>query len=95
MSDKIAELLKARQVTCGDFDMLAWTSQEFKAAFRKRARWHFLTWHQKESLDLIATKIARILNSDIDTVDHWDDIAGYAQLISNDLRKHDRAKDNA
>lgn len=35
---------------------------------------------QKEAIDMILTKVSRILCGDHDHVDHWDDIAGYAYL---------------
>ena len=41
---------------------------------------------QKESLHQIAVKISRILNGDPNYVDNWDDIAGYAELISKRLK---------
>lgn len=39
-----------------------------------------LGWEQREALDLILTKIARIVAGDPDHADHWRDIAGYALL---------------
>ena len=42
---------------------------------------------QMEALDLIATKISRIVTGDPSYVDNWDDIAGYATLVANLLRK--------
>jgi hypothetical protein len=41
---------------------------------------------QRESLDMIAHKIARILNGNPNVHDHWHDIAGYATLVANDLK---------
>jgi hypothetical protein len=40
---------------------------------------------QIEALDMIAHKIARILNGDPDYADSWDDIAGYAKLVGDRL----------
>lgn len=40
-----------------------------------------LTYRQLESLDMIATKIARIISGDASNTEHWEDIAGYAKLI--------------
>jgi hypothetical protein len=36
----------------------------------------------QESLDMIAHKIGRILSGNPNYNDHWDDIAGYAKLVS-------------
>jgi hypothetical protein len=39
-----------------------------------------------ESLQMICRKMARIANGNIYHVDSWDDIAGYATLVSNILK---------
>jgi hypothetical protein len=46
---------------------------------------------QWEALDMICSKISRIVNGDPDYDDSWVDIAGYAQLIVNSL-KEDQGK---
>jgi len=38
---------------------------------------------QRETLEMIATKIGRILSGNPHEVDHWKDGAGYFQLIVN------------
>ena len=40
---------------------------------------------QLEALDMIAHKIARIINGDPDYADSWLDIAGYAKLVADRL----------
>lgn len=45
-----------------------------------------LTAPQRESLELIATKMGRITSGNPNIQDHWDDISGYAELISKRLR---------
>jgi hypothetical protein len=40
---------------------------------------------KREALDMIMSKVARILNGDPDYIDSWHDIAGYATLIVNNL----------
>jgi DNA-binding MarR family transcriptional regulator len=44
-----------------------------------------LAHDQAESLDMIIHKIGRIINGNPDVVDHWLDIAGYAQLVADRL----------
>jgi hypothetical protein len=44
-----------------------------------------LSRSQKESLDMIAHKIGRILNGDPNYADSWVDIAGYAKLVADEL----------
>ena len=45
---------------------------------------------QREALEMIAHKIARILNGDPDYADSWHDIAGYAQLVADRLNGIER-----
>lgn len=40
---------------------------------------------QKEALEMICHKIARIINGDPDYADSWIDIAGYAKLVADRL----------
>ena len=44
-----------------------------------------LAHDQAEALDMIIHKIGRIVNGNPDVVDHWLDIAGYAQLVADRL----------
>jgi hypothetical protein len=41
---------------------------------------------QWEALEMIASKMSRIVNGNPDKVDNWHDIAGYATLIADRLR---------
>jgi hypothetical protein len=82
MSD-ILEILNERGERYGTFQQQAAISQSLKrvmfAAERK------LEDDQAEALEMIANKIARILNGDPDYVDSWLDIAGYATLVAERL----------
>ena len=42
--------------------------------------------YQEAALQMIASKLARITNGDPDYIDNWVDIAGYAQLVANELK---------
>ena len=44
-----------------------------------------LTPSQREALDMIFSKISRIISGDAGYVDTWVDIAGYAQLVAKEL----------
>lgn len=50
--------------------------------------WGNLRPSQKEALEMIAHKIGRILNGDPNYADSWVDIAGYAQLVVNELENN-------
>ena len=47
--------------------------------------WDNLDFDQKESLEMIVHKIARILNGDPNYDDSWIDIGGYSKLVADRL----------
>lgn len=49
-------------------------------------KWDYLASDQKEALDMICHKLARIVNGDPNYFDSWHDIAGYAQLVADRLQ---------
>ena len=55
-------------------------AQRTKLVWRQQLGWDKLNVCQQEALEMIASKVARILNSDPGFADLWRDIAGYAQL---------------
>ena len=81
-------LLQERAKSYGTFISLAKTAQEFKSVLYRElgSRNKRLADDQAEALDMILTKIARVVNGNADVVDHWEDIAGYAKLISERLQ---------
>jgi hypothetical protein len=86
----IDEILDERGKRYGKFKDHADISQIIKGLLQSRAGWHRLKHDQKESLEMIAHKIARILNGDPDYADSWVDIAGYAQLVADRLQGIER-----
>lgn len=48
---------------------------------RTAVGWHSLSDVQKESLEMVAVKVARILSGDASAAEHWNDVSGYAQLV--------------
>lgn len=81
----IEEVLKQRKETYGSFKGHAEISQSLKSAMKSSPNWGSMKSDQRESLEMIQHKIARILNGDPDYSDSYLDIAGYAMLIFNDL----------
>jgi hypothetical protein len=71
-------LLVEREKTHGSFTMTAKVAQEIKEALR----WGPLELKhaQLEALEMIATKMARIVCGNANEKDHYNDIAGYAKL---------------
>lgn len=80
----IPSLLASRETTHGSYSETALYSQTIKSMVRGSANYNMLSNQQRESLDMIAVKIARILSGDPDEQDHWKDIAGYATLVIKD-----------
>lgn len=78
----IEKVLEERGKRYGTFSGHAGLSQNLKFIMRVHPNWGALTDAQKESLDMIQHKIARIINGDANYADSWDDIAGYAKLIT-------------
>ena len=70
----IKNTLTERQKTHGEFETHAAISQRLKQVITDHVVSR-LSHDQKEALDMIAHKIARILNGDPNHHDHWHDIA--------------------
>jgi hypothetical protein len=86
-STPIQDVLKERDSHYGEFKFLAAGIQMLKLTMRNGKTWYRLEYDQKEALEMIAVKIARILNGDPNYIDSWLDIAGYAQLVVNRLEQ--------
>ena len=88
----IGEILDERGKRYGTFVGHAEVSQQLKTvihdALMQRSKG--LTNDQYEALDMIAHKIARIINGDPNYADSWVDIAGYAQLVADRLQGIER-----
>lgn len=86
----IDETLAERGNNYGEYRDQAALSQKIKTVFMSGESYMKLTPYQHESLDMIANKLARILNGDPSYADSWHDIAGYSTLVVDELLKgHD------
>lgn len=70
-----------RGTTHGDYRLMSQVIQEVKGAMRSGPQWGRCSAGQKEALELIATKIGRIVCGDPNFNDHWDDIIGYCNKV--------------
>jgi hypothetical protein len=75
-------LLNERQKTHGDFNEVARVSQSIRAIMKDTTNWESLNQNQREALEMICSKLGRILSGNHNFKDHWDDVAGYAKLGS-------------
>lgn len=87
----VNEMLAGRETRYGRFEGHANISQTLKQDMQERSGWDNLVSDQREALEMIAHKIARILNGDPNYADNWIDIAGYATLVANRLGKEENA----
>lgn len=84
----MSALLDEREKTHGRFEDVACTAQNLRALLYRPD----LSDVQAEALGMIASKLARIVNGNADEIDHWRDVAGYAELVVRDLRRREIAR---
>lgn len=77
----IDDTLIERGERYGSFKDHAFITQSLKRTMYATPNWATLTNDKKQALEIIADKIARILNGDPEYADNWHDIIGYARLI--------------
>lgn len=90
MLDKI---LNERGARYGKFvDVAKATSQIQEALYENMSldKLNSVSPDQAVAIDMICHKLARIAVGDIDYVDNWIDIAGYAQLVADRLQGIER-----
>lgn len=84
MASDVNETLATRETVYGDFRRVAETSQKLKGVLYGCGAAK-MDGAQREALDMICSKLARIVNGDANYADSWHDVAGYAQLVERTL----------
>lgn len=79
----IETTLENRKTTHGDFSDHSFVAQSLKRVAYDGPKAELLTDVQKEALDMILHKVARIVSGNPNHADHWHDIAGYAKLAED------------
>ncbi len=87
MTKDVTETLDQREGRYGSYVHVAATAQELKEILRRGHSWGIMEAYMQESLDLIANKLARIVNGDPFYDDSWHDVGGYAKLVEIELTK--------
>ncbi len=87
--DSITAVLTQRGSRYGSFDDNARIAQELKVAMRSGASWGALSDAQKEGLEMVQHKIARMVNGDPTYMDNVIDILGYTTLFKNSMEASD------
>lgn len=77
-------LMRGRQY--GGFEGNARIAQNIKIAMRDSPNWEEMDSDMKEAMELIASKLGRLLNGNVNHFDGWHDIEGYAHLIASRLK---------
>lgn len=85
MDTPLFGLLDVRERTHGNYPEQTVTAQGLKYLIRSAPNWEAMTPAMRESLEMICTKIARILHGDPSFEDAWIDVAGYAELVRKTL----------
>jgi hypothetical protein len=86
MMTDIETTLEQRGNRYGKFADHARITQNIKRAMQDSPNWPKLRDEQKETLEMLAHKIGRILNGDPDYHDSWHDIIGYTKLVADTLQ---------
>jgi len=88
----IKETLNTREEQYGHYKIVGQISQDIKAVMKKSPNYLVMPPYMRESMDMIANKLARILNGNYYLNDSWHDISGYASLVvmtNEDMYKED------
>ncbi len=85
----INNIMEERGNSYGDFGHQAMCAQTLKQILHGHAHRHAvdLSGEQKEAIDMLCTKLSRIVNGDPNKVDSWRDVEGYAKLIADRLEE--------
>lgn len=85
-------ILQERGSRYGKFKDHAEVTQRLKEVLfgHAKAQGIVLTSSQKESLEMVCHKLGRIVNGDPNYADSWIDVAGYSQLVADELQGVER-----
>ena len=87
MTKTIQDVLNERGARYGDFSDHAAIAQQLQDIIRAAPSWDRMTPVIKQSLTVIADKLARICSGDPSYDDNWIDLMGYSQLVLDRLDK--------
>lgn len=93
-SSNRAPVLVEREKTYGSFSSNAYHAQQLKSHFREALKINnfMVDCRQQEALDMIASKLARILSGGVNHEDNWLDISGYALLALEAAKEANKSK---
>lgn len=85
MSKTAKDITEERRHTHGDWDEGAAIAIDVMDKLRDGEAWDEMTPGMQEALHMIVHKMQRIVSGNPHVKDHWDDIGGYAELVSRRL----------
>jgi hypothetical protein len=85
--------IDTRTATHGDYTNSAQVAQHLKLTIRNAHNWNRLSNDKREALDLIMTKVSRIMSGEPNEPDHWLDIEGYAKLARERVTETSAARE--
>ena len=83
----VDDTIQERGKRYGTFSEQSLIAQNIKISIKNSPNWDRLRPDQREALEMIATKMSRILYGDSNYIDNWHDIACYATLIGRALAR--------
>jgi len=93
MTTNLDQTLLERACRYGAFVDVAQRSNNIQVAILHNApQFSSLTPLYREALHMIAYKLARLMNGQINDLDSWHDIAGYAMLVHNQIAAEQEEK---
>jgi hypothetical protein len=87
---EINETLSTREGQYGQYKNVSQISQDIKKVMRQSPNYYIMPDYARESLDMIANKMARILNGNYYLNDSWHDIGGYAALVVMEIEDSEK-----
>ena len=90
----IEDTIKERTESYGDFTDNATVAQLLKEAIQMETNYPNMPPYMRESLDIICSKISRMVTGDWKHADNWLDIQGFAKLSLDRLNDETRHKPN-
>ena len=82
----IEAILDEREKTHGDFAVHSEISQSLKSCLWHREGWLRLNMMQREALEMVCHKLARIIAGDSNHADSYVDICGYITLALREVK---------
>lgn len=83
----IDQILEERGEKYGTFSEVALISQNIKSAMRHSRNWKHLPADMRESMEMVANKMGRMLNGDWTYTDTITDMIGYMKLVLDRLER--------